>query len=136
MDPVFSLFTRLGMFKDGLMIEYKMSADNTFQMYNGIRHNDADPQSTDIFRVSESSGGAVPDKFVAQGVDNIAAEIFGPYAEAFNWDELELPADEEREWYCVAFRSKRKEGSDSGRESLSVYYLSLEHAYAYAPLAL
>ena len=39
-----------------------------------------------------------------------------PYPEAFNWDELELPADEEREWYCVAFRSKRKEGSDGGRE--------------------
>ncbi|KAI9068266.1 hypothetical protein FKP32DRAFT_1672352 [Trametes sanguinea] len=37
-----------------------------------------------------------------------------PYAEAFNWDELELPADEEREWYCVVFRSKRKEGSDGG----------------------
>ncbi len=39
-----------------------------------------------------------------------------PYSEAFNWDELELPEDEEREWYCVAFRSKRKEGSDGGRE--------------------
>ena len=41
-----------------------------------------------------------------------------PYADAFNWDELELPADEEREWYCVAFRSKRKEGSDGGRECI------------------
>ena len=39
-----------------------------------------------------------------------------PYPEAFNWDELELPEDEEREWYCVAFRSKRKEGSDGGRK--------------------
>lgn len=39
-----------------------------------------------------------------------------PYADAFNWDELELPEDDEREWYCVAFRSKRKEGSDGGRE--------------------
>ncbi len=39
-----------------------------------------------------------------------------PYAEAFNWDELELPEDDEREWYCVAFRSKRKDGSDGGRE--------------------
>jgi hypothetical protein len=38
------------------------------------------------------------------------------YHEAFNWDELELPEDEEREWYCVVFRSKRKEGSDSGRK--------------------
>ncbi|EJU04433.1 hypothetical protein DACRYDRAFT_20965 [Dacryopinax primogenitus] len=35
------------------------------------------------------------------------------YAEAFNWDEIMLPEDEEREWYCVAFRSKRKRGSNS-----------------------
>ncbi|KAH7914134.1 hypothetical protein BJ138DRAFT_1144463 [Hygrophoropsis aurantiaca] len=37
-----------------------------------------------------------------------------PYAEAFNWSRLELPIDEERDWYCVVFRSKRKPGSDSG----------------------
>lgn len=36
-----------------------------------------------------------------------------PYAEAFNWNELELPEDEEREWYCVAFRSKRNQDSNS-----------------------
>lgn len=35
-----------------------------------------------------------------------------PYADAFNWDELRLPEEEEREWYCVAFRSRRKEGSN------------------------
>lgn len=39
-----------------------------------------------------------------------------PYALAFNWPELELPEDEEREWYCVVFRSRRKKGSDSGRK--------------------
>lgn len=39
-----------------------------------------------------------------------------PYAEAFNWNELELPEEEEREWYIVAFRSKRKAGSDGGRK--------------------
>lgn len=38
------------------------------------------------------------------------------YAEAFNWTELRLPEDEEREWYCVAFRSRRKAGSDGTRE--------------------
>lgn len=38
-----------------------------------------------------------------------------PYADAFNWSELRLPLLEEREWYCVAFRSKRKEGSDGTR---------------------
>lgn len=37
-----------------------------------------------------------------------------PYHEAFNWAELLLPDEDEREWYCVVFRSKRKEGIDSG----------------------
>lgn len=39
-----------------------------------------------------------------------------PYAEAFNWSELELPEEEDREWYIVAFRSRRKDGSDGSRE--------------------
>ena len=39
-----------------------------------------------------------------------------PYAESFNWDALRLPEDQEREWYVVAFRSRRKPGSDSGCE--------------------
>jgi hypothetical protein len=39
-----------------------------------------------------------------------------PYALAFNWPELDLPEDEEREWYAVVFRSLRKKGSDSGRK--------------------
>ncbi|KAG8749775.1 hypothetical protein FRC14_001107 [Serendipita sp. 396] len=36
-----------------------------------------------------------------------------PYGEAFNWANLVLPIEEEREWYCVAFRSRRKAGSES-----------------------
>lgn len=35
-----------------------------------------------------------------------------PYDKAFNWSELKLPKDQEREWFCAAFRSKRKVGSD------------------------
>jgi len=35
------------------------------------------------------------------------------YDLAFNWSELELPEDEEREWYAVVFRSRRKKGSNS-----------------------
>jgi hypothetical protein len=34
------------------------------------------------------------------------------YEQAFNWSELRLPKGEEREWYCVVFRSRRKAGSD------------------------
>ena len=37
------------------------------------------------------------------------------YAEAFNWDDLDLPEEDEHEWYCVAFRSVRKLGSENGR---------------------
>jgi hypothetical protein len=37
------------------------------------------------------------------------------YDAAFNWADLRLPVELEREWYCVCFRSKRKAGSDSGR---------------------
>jgi len=40
-----------------------------------------------------------------------------PYDEAFNWSQLKLPLDEEREWYCVVFRSLRKPGSDSDCKS-------------------
>ncbi|KAL0956593.1 hypothetical protein HGRIS_002729 [Hohenbuehelia grisea] len=36
-----------------------------------------------------------------------------PYAEAFNWSELVLEEDEERDWYCVVFRSKRRPGSEN-----------------------
>lgn len=43
-----------------------------------------------------------------------------PYTESFNWDSLKLPEDQEREWYVVAFRSKRRLGSDSGRESEAI----------------
>ena len=43
-----------------------------------------------------------------------------PYAESFNWSSLKLPEDQEREWYVVAFRSRRRQGSDSGRESNSI----------------
>ena len=46
-----------------------------------------------------------------------------PYGVSFNWAQLELPEDEERDWYCVAFRSRRKPGSDSGRTFFSTVLL-------------
>lgn len=41
-----------------------------------------------------------------------------PYADAFNWNDLELPEDDERDWYCITFRSIRRPGSDSGCPSI------------------
>lgn len=37
------------------------------------------------------------------------------YAEAFNWGDLDLPEEDEHEWYCVAFSSIRKPGSENDR---------------------
>ncbi|KAL9110286.1 MAG: hypothetical protein Q9227_005193 [Pyrenula ochraceoflavens] len=36
-----------------------------------------------------------------------------PYQDAFNWSELELPLEVEREWYIVAFRSLRHPHSNT-----------------------
>ncbi|TIA84979.1 hypothetical protein E3P99_04102 [Wallemia hederae] len=41
--------------------------------------------------------------------DNYARQ---PYEEAFNWDDIELSEDIEKEFYCVAFRSRRKPDVD------------------------
>jgi len=42
----------------------------------------------------------------------VTPDYFGqPYEKSFNWDDLVLPEDVEREWYLVGFRSIRKEGS-------------------------
>ncbi|KAM0748996.1 hypothetical protein T439DRAFT_382084 [Meredithblackwellia eburnea MCA 4105] len=38
---------------------------------------------------------------------------YSPYEEAFNWNELILPEELEREWYIVAFRSTRAPDSPS-----------------------
>ncbi|KAG2043417.1 hypothetical protein BDR03DRAFT_941337 [Suillus americanus] len=63
---------------------------------------DIDPASLSLHKALHNFHPATP----------YYAEV--PYDEAFNWTELELPEDEEREWYCVVFRSKRLPGSDSG----------------------
>ena len=35
------------------------------------------------------------------------------YSEAFNWGELDLPEEDEHDWFCVAFRSIRRPGSEN-----------------------
>ncbi|KAF8507467.1 hypothetical protein BU17DRAFT_57437 [Hysterangium stoloniferum] len=71
-----------------------------FPLATETRLPDIDPASLFLHRALHHFR-PVDDKYAAR-----------PYDEAFNWDELELPEDEEREWYCVAFRSLRKDGSD------------------------
>lgn len=42
------------------------------------------------------------------------------YADAFNWDQFDLPEEDEHEWYCVVFRSTRRPGSSNSRQSTSL----------------
>ena len=39
-----------------------------------------------------------------------------PFAEAFNWDEITLPEDIERDWFAVVIYSKQQDGSNAGRK--------------------
>ena len=43
------------------------------------------------------------------------------YAEAFNWDQLDLPEEDEHEWYCHVFRSIRKPGNQNDCQSMSLW---------------
>ena len=53
-----------------------------------------------------------------------------PFEHAFNWPELALPEDAEREWYAVVFQSKRKEGSDGGRKYIIMVLCICMHTHA------
>lgn len=72
----------------------------------GTRLPDIDPVSLSLHKVLHHFKPSSP---------NYASTA---YEQAFNWSELRLPKDEEREWYCVVFRSKRKAGSDDTCEYL------------------
>jgi hypothetical protein len=78
--------------------------ENYPPLYTDTRLPDIDPESLSLHKALH---------FFKPYSDRYASE---PYATAFNWKDLALPLEEEREWYIVAFRSTRKEGSDGSRE--------------------
>ena len=42
-----------------------------------------------------------------------------PFNEAFNWEELELPEEIERDWFAVVIQSKQRDGNNTaGRTCL------------------
>ncbi|KAL0567568.1 hypothetical protein V5O48_014428 [Marasmius crinis-equi] len=96
MKLVFDLFERLGMVEDGLLIEYKYDSENTFETYNGIRRRvrrrrpagDDSEREFDVFKVSKSNGGPVPDDLVRRGADNVAAEAFKPFVQKFEEEDF------------------------------------------------
>lgn len=85
MARVFDLFKRVDIRKGngGLLVPYIFKAPSTFQKYNGVLYNTADPKTEDIFRVSERNGGAVPDYFVHKGARQVLVESLQVFADAF-----------------------------------------------------
>ena len=88
----------------------------------------ASPEPTSTGRVTKPTEAHLPDIDSASLSLHKALHDFGPvtedyatvpYVEAFNWGELDLPEEDEHDWFCVAFRSARKLGSDSIRQSTS-----------------
>jgi len=82
--------------------DFKVDDDNSESQFSTeTRLPDIDPVSLSLHKALHNF------RPVSQSYTSI------PYDEAFNWSQLKLPLHEEREWYCVVFRSLRKPGSDS-----------------------
>lgn len=87
LHSTFDLFTRVGV--DNKLIQYYMDssdgARNNPSYFNNYLHIDKetteaspDDDQFDIFKISISNGGPVPDANVRKGVSNILEEVFGP----------------------------------------------------------
>ena len=122
---LFDLFEYVGI--DKLLIQYKMSADNTIWNYNGI--NVVSPstasvmQEFDVFKVSQSKGGFVPD-FYLQPQDpshnpNSGSywtdKALGPYVQAFKDAAEGTDPDKVREAIEVAWNNVVRHDSLSTR---------------------
>lgn len=80
-----------------------------------VHHNDTETRLPDIDPASLSLHKALHNfRPVTRDYTTV------PYDEAFNWSQLKLPLHEEREWYCVVFRSQRKVGSDGACKVLGI----------------
>lgn len=83
----FDLFTRVGL-TTKLMQYYMDSSDgarNNPSYFNNYLHIDKkstgaspDDDQFDVFKISISNGGPVPDANVEKGVSNILEEVYGP----------------------------------------------------------
>lgn len=98
--PVLYLPPLLSSLPEHLSSEHTPDASEYQTLSTETRLPDIDPSSLSLHKALHRFKPTTP-KYAST-----------PYAEAFNWSELQLPVDEEREWYCVVFRSKRKAGSD------------------------
>ena len=105
MKRVFDLLKTLdmGKDKDNMLIEYKCvplgnissfmfanlircryHCDYTFQRYNNVLHNSADPVPLDIFQNSHANGGTVPDEYANIGMSKLIADVYAEYTDEFN----------------------------------------------------
>ena len=130
--PVLYLPPLLSSLPDGFSVEEAPSnSESSFlPVMTKTRLPDIDPTSLSLHRALHFFKPLNPD------YANTA------YDQAFNWSQLRLPESEEREWYCVAFRSKRKAGIDEiceyyyfGNAALKCILMSITAMYTADKLA-
>jgi hypothetical protein len=89
MSRIFDLFKRLGIGDvqndqpNGRLIPFLMSAPNTVLLYNNNRYVGTPPVNVDIFKVSITSGGLVPDEYVTKGYQYWINMSLDPFKKAF-----------------------------------------------------
>ncbi|KAH8817307.1 hypothetical protein F5884DRAFT_722331 [Xylogone sp. PMI_703] len=75
MRRAFHLFTLTGI----PLIQYHLEGSKCPQLYNEILDDSGEARQSDVFKLSHSNGGLVPDRMVEKGADGILAETFEPY---------------------------------------------------------
>lgn len=69
------------------MLQFRQANENAYLSYNGItvtrKKNDTTPSSADIFKVSVTNGGNIPDKYVAEGTEAFLGTALRPLRDLF-----------------------------------------------------
>lgn len=113
-DRLFDLFeNRLDM--GDLLIEYKLSSDNTFQYYNTRPPVRATPApEVDYFHVSQANAGTVPDRYLTQGPSDWAGDVYKYYKDLFGKID-QVPPEKRRAAFQAAWNTLTKQDHHSTR---------------------
>jgi monoamine oxidase len=86
MKPTFDLIKYVGLEEKLIPYYFKSPTGNTATYFNDHRHVltvPSEPPTTDIYGVGVSNGGTVPDVIANQDAGAFMAQIYDPYAKAF-----------------------------------------------------
>ncbi|KAA1477068.1 hypothetical protein DENSPDRAFT_786135 [Dentipellis sp. KUC8613] len=114
MDRVFDLFERVGI--NDLLVPYHLGGENNLLYLNSrapIRKSDVEPDK-DVFQVSESNGGGVPDAFALPGPDHWINQTYEPFRRLFG-ELYDSPVEDRFRKFRIAWDALTRQDHHSTR---------------------